>query len=293
VGAPSRGQDQLNPFANLKDGKRERPREPRTQQGNPNVTVLLISLLVGVPIVLFVLLGIVISIGKMTQAALQRRAVPQQTRHQEVTREVDRDVEPGKVVRNAPQQPPLPLELAERPSIDLISLMTPRKDVVAGRWLVANKSLHCDRGNFVPRVQFPYQPPEEYDFVVTFWQRRLRNGISLVMPNPNGGSFFWFLGNEHGAGYGFHASPNKSGRISGLIKPKTIHTTVVQVRKRSIRAALDGKELMRLETGVHDLTCDDWRRIHNTKYLAVACDDPTVFYYVRIVEVTGKGKKGR
>ena len=44
-------------------------------------------------------------------------------------------------------------------------------------------------GSFVPRVQFPYQPPQEYDYVVTFLQPGLRNGISLIMPNPNGGSF--------------------------------------------------------------------------------------------------------
>jgi hypothetical protein len=111
------------------------------------------------------------------------------------------------------------------------------------------------------------------------------------MPNPTGGSFFWFLGSEDGQAYGFHGK--KEGRQPGLIKANTIHNTVVQVRKASVRALVDGKEMMRLETNFRDLTCDDWRRIHNTNYVAVACDDPTVFYYVRIVEVTGKGKKGR
>jgi hypothetical protein len=145
----------------------------------------------------------------------------------------------------------------------------------------------------VPRVQFPYRPPPEYDFVVTFWQPGLRNGISLVMPNPNGGSFFWFLGNDDGKGYGFHANPDKEGRKVGLIKAKTIHTTVVQVRKGSLRASVDGNKLMKLDTNFGDLTCDGWREIRNTSFLAVACDDPTVFYHVRVVEVTGKGKKGR
>jgi hypothetical protein len=163
---------------------------------------------------------------------------------------------------------------------------------VRGRWLVADKALHCADGNFVPRVQFPYRPPAEYDFVVTFWQPGLRNGISLIMPNPNGGSFFWFLGKENGAGYGFGASPDKEERQGGLIKAKSVHTTVVQVRKGSVRGLVDGKELMRLDTDFRDLTCDGWRRIHNTAFVAVACDDPTVFYYARIVEVTGKGKKG-
>jgi hypothetical protein len=208
-------------------------------------------------------------------------------------REEDHEVGPGTVVPNSPPLPPLPRELNGKPSINLVPLANLHKDVVHGRWLVANKALHCNDGNFVPRIQFPYRPPAEYDFVVTFWQPGLRNGISLVMPNPNGGSFFWFLGNENGAGYGFFASPNKEGRRPGLIKAKSVHTTIVQVRKGSVRALVDGKELMRLETDFRDLICDHWRRVRNTAFVAVACDDPTVFYHVRIVEVSGKGKTGR
>jgi hypothetical protein len=121
----------------------------------------------------------------------------------------------------------------------------------------------------------------------------LRNGISLIMPNPNGGSFFWFLGNENGAGYGFSTSPDKEGRRPGVIKAKAVHTTVVQVRKGSVRALVDGNELMRMETDFRDLDCDNWRRFPNTEFVAVACDDPTVFYHVDIVEVSGTGKKGR
>jgi hypothetical protein len=67
----------------------------------------------------------------------------------------------------------------------------------------------------------------------------------------------------------------------------------VQVRKGSVRASVDDNEMMKLDTNFRDLTCDGWREIHNTNFLAVACDDPTVFYLVRVVEVTGKGRKGR
>jgi hypothetical protein len=292
-------EDHAAPFARLDEPTDERPRSRpvrRRRAGNPNLTALLVSLLVGVPIILLVLLGAVIRIGRLMERISQPPAASGQqapdTRPEE-PREEDRDVEPGTLVPNAPARPPLPAELAGRPSIDLIPLMNLRKDVVHGRWLVADKVLHCNDGSFVPRVQFPYLPPEEYDFVVTFLQPELRNGISLVMPNPNGGSFFWFLGSEEGQGYGFHSNPDKGGRIPRLIKANTICTTVVQVRKGSVRALLDGKELIRLKTSFRDLTCDDWRRIHNTKYLAVACDDPTVFYHVRITEVTGRGKKGR
>jgi hypothetical protein len=123
---------------------------------------------------------------------------------------------------------------------------------------ISRRALEMMQRQFQPNTwKACYRPPAEYDFVVAFWQQELRNGISLVMPNPNGGSFFWFFGNDEGAGYGFHARPNKEGRQPGLIKAQTIHTTVVQVRKGSVRALVDGKELMRLETDFHDLACDD------------------------------------
>jgi hypothetical protein len=217
----------------------------------------------------------------------------QQQAVDEQPREDDREVAPGVGVPNAPAVVPLPAELVGKPSVNLIPPAVPPQDVVRGRWSVANKALHCTGGSFVPRVQFPYHPPAEYDFVVTFWQPKLRNGISLIMPNPNGGAFFWFVGNEAGAGYGFHARPKKEGRQPGLIKAESVHTTVVQVRKGSIRALVDGKELMRLQTDYRDLSCDNWRRMPNTELVAVACDDPTVFYHIRIVEVSGPGIKGR
>jgi hypothetical protein len=178
-------------------------------------------------------------------------------------------------------------------TVDLIPLVTLEKDVVRGRRLVADDVLHCNDSSFVPRIQFPYRPPEEYDFIVTFSQYDLRNGISLIMPNPKGGSFFWYLGSGDGREYGFWSNPKKGGQSRGLIKAKRAYTTVVQVRKDGVRGLLDGKELVHLRTDFHDLTCDDWRKIRDTTRLAVACDDPTVFHYVRVVEINGSGKSGR
>src|SRR5262249_12669609 len=157
----------------------------------------------------------------------------------------------------------------------------PRKDALDGRrWAVVNKALHCNDGSFVPRIEIPYQPPEEYDFIVTFSQPGLRNGISLIMPNPRGGSFFWYLGGN-GAQYGFYANPSKGGRTKGLIEANKAYTTTVQVRRDGVRGLLNDRELVQYKTDFRDLTCDDWRRIRNSNLLAVGCDDPTVFHHVR------------
>jgi hypothetical protein len=296
-----------NPFADLDAGEDAESPRRQPRRSNQNHLAIVLTAAIGAPLVLLVFVAWIVNVGKLAEGMFHRDSAPEAENRREPARErppregqareappreEEHEVEQGTIVPNSPPLPPLPAELDGKPSINLTPLARPRKDVVHGRWLVADKALHCNDGSFVPRIQFPYRPPAEYDFAVTFWQQELRNGISLVMPNPNGGSFFWFLGNEDGAGYGFHSSPNKEGRRPGLIKAQTIHTTVVQVRKGSVRALVDGKEMMRLQTDFHDLACDDWRRIHNTDFVAVACDDPTVFYHVRIVEVSGKGKKG-
>jgi hypothetical protein len=198
-----------------------------------------------------------------------------------------------------PAPVPIPREPVGVPGktmIDLIPLIDPVKDKVHGnRWEVFNNELHCKGDTFVPRIEIPYLPPEEYDFIVVFSQPKLRNGISLIMPKPNaGGSFFWYLGSGSGTACGFAAAPNnKELKIPGLIQPNTAYTTKVEVRRTSVAGFVDGKECIRHQTDYADLTCDKWRAIRDRRLLAVACDDPTVFHFVRIVEVTGTGSRAR
>ncbi len=202
--------------------------------------------------------------------------------------------DPNGLVPDAPPQPPAPAGVPGKTMIDLIPLINTEADRIHGRWMVHNNVLHCNEGGLVPRIKIPYQPPREYDFVVTFSQPTLRNGISLIMPNPNGGnSFFWFLGSEHGKLYGFHANPNIQGQVDGLIKPKTVTTTVVQVRANTVKGFVNGKQMIGHATNFQDLLCDGWRDIRDKSVLAVACDDPTVFHHVRLIEISGKGTKTR
>ncbi len=201
-------------------------------------------------------------------------------------------VAPGTPVPNALAQPEPP-KTDGKTTVDLIGLIDQSKDVVLGRWLVVKNALHCNDFSNVPRIQIPYQPPEEYDFVVTFSQPVLRNGISLIMPNPRGGSFFWAVGYNGGRKFGFQAKNLKDDGLVMPLMPGKAYTTVVQVRRDGVKALVDGKVVMEHKTDFRDLSCDSYREIPDTKLLAVACDDPTVFHYVRLVEITGTGKKAR
>ena len=186
-----------------------------------------------------------------------------------------------------------PPGVAGKKTFDLIPLIDPQRDAVENRkWAIRN-NVPLRRRAPMPRVQIPYQPPQEYDFTVVFSQPALRNGIAMIMPNPNGGSFFWYLGAGHGSQFGFHANPNKGGDQPGLVQANVACTTTVQVRKNSVRGLVNGNVMVALNTDYRDLTCDNWRNLPDKSALGLACDDVTAFHFVQITEITGQGRRTR
>lgn len=194
-------------------------------------------------------------------------------------------------------KPPPPADVPGKTTVDLIPLVDLGLDRVQAphtAWRNSDNALYSIYTGGFPRVALPYRPPLEYDFIVTFAQPERCRGVYLILPNPNGGSFAWYVSEGDGWRCGFSADPaGQTGQLAQQLKSNVACTTVVQVRRDGVKALVDGKVMGEHKTNFRDLFIDDRRKLPDETLLGLSCDEPTVFHYVRVVEITGQGKKAR
>ena len=174
--------------------------------------------------------------------------------------------------------------------MNLLEVFDMDKDKIKGTWAFEGESLVCKSLHFRPRIQFPYKPPEEYDFKVSFKQAAPRGNLSLILPNK-GKSFSWILSASHL--HQFTVSRIKQNdtriKVDSIIKPNKLHTLVIQKRTDSVKAVLDGHILSEFKGDFRDLDEDRMTSINNKQLLGFACETPTTISVAELTEVKGKG----
>lgn len=183
-------------------------------------------------------------------------------------------------------------------AVDLVALVDPSRDSVRGKWRKEGVRLIVER-EACARIEIPYAPPEEYDFRATFVRSDGNEDVNLILTHA-GRSFFWSMAGEKNTAFGFdqvdarNAFQNRTAvRVDSAIENGREYHVVVQVRRSSLKAWVDGKCICFHATNYKDMGMRrDWALRANLLGLGVHNGNVT-FSLVQIREVTGKGKPSR
>ena len=189
-------------------------------------------------------------------------------------------------------------------SIDLLPLVDLKRDVIAGEWSITADGLAVKQlsdWNNEPRIQLPYQPPEEYDFEVEFTSVSGKGHVEQLLSSQSR-SFAWLMNSVLQAGIkaGLETIDGTSliSRTDGTVmKPKllengpTRYRSRVEVRKRSLRAFLNDERLVDWGGDFNRLDIAKRNALRDTLNLGLAVNDRGVtFHKIAVREVTGTGK---
>lgn len=202
------------------------------------------------------------------------------------------DNAPMPLVRPTPTATAAPTSTSTGP-INLLRYVDPAKDAVSGTWSLNNGEL-TSSGN-ENRLEFPYHPPDEYDFEISFTIQKANTSLGQILSKA-GIQFCWKCAGWKNTVAGFEMIDGKSclsnpSTAKSTLAPAVKHTSLVQVRRESIKGYIDGQLVSQYHTTYGDMSLDASYKIPGKDCLGLATwYGPVIFHSVRILEVTGKGK---
>ncbi len=179
-------------------------------------------------------------------------------------------------------------------AIDLLPLIDLNRDVLKGKWKLKENGLASDTA-VNARIEIPYQPPDEYDFLITFTRLQGNEGVAQILYKA-ARSFEWSMGPHSSGSMGFMCIDGKTDNLTTVRKPDCIvnnrrYTSIVSVRNGSVSAYLDGVLVDHWKTDYHEMG-GPWPGMelrHEARLGIGTWASPTVFHSVKVLEVTGKG----
>lgn len=199
-------------------------------------------------------------------------------------------------IKPDPAPKPEKADVSGQHLINLLRLIDPKKDTVAGTWQLRDRALIANSSEGA-RIEIPYRPPVEYDFRVTFIRT---SGSTIVQICVAGGHSFmsvvggWgnrFAGFENINGFGVEQNATQ------VLLPLTDgqqYISLVKVRRNRVEEYLDGKLIAQRQTDYRDMRTDKGMELRRGDVLGLAAQEAeTTFISADLVEVTGKGQRLR
>jgi serine/threonine protein kinase len=189
------------------------------------------------------------------------------------------------VAPDNPREPtitPASVPKTSRP-IDLLPLIDVPHDVLAGKWELLDDQLVASGGENFNRLQIPYRPTREYDFLVSF---RIESGDGPVIQicPTTAGNLLWQTAWD---GYGFEGGAGLPGGKRRLLQRGVLYESVVKVRKDRVQGYLDGTLITAFERAAQPLGLQNSKwAMPDEGLLAVAIWNSQVrFSRIQLVEI--------
>lgn len=184
--------------------------------------------------------------------------------------------------------------------VDLLPLVDVKRDVISGTWTVVPEGgFRSVRDTGAGRLEFPYAPPAEYDFDLEFTVEDGQSGYVMqvlavpkhwlgwrLLPPPVFGPAL------DGVEPGHRPRTEGIGQLSKF-KPGDRHRSTVEVRKGSLRAIVDGKEIASY-TGDFKRLSDptEFFKLNDTTHVGVGVMDIGLLVHKATVrEISGAGNE--
>jgi hypothetical protein len=186
------------------------------------------------------------------------------------------------------------------PGIDLLALADPKEHAVVGEWKRDGKAaLVGVAAGKQARLQFPYEPGEEYDLEVKC--KRLRGDDNFSAGLVVGGRQVLAVLDvlpQDGYRSGLNMVDQKGvddnpTTVKGqFLKPDQVHTVTYSVRAGRVDVAVDGKPAYSFKGAATRLSLHETSRVPNEKALFLFIGVHTSFQFDQVVltPVKGKGK---
>ncbi len=177
-------------------------------------------------------------------------------------------------------------------TINLLKLVDVTRDAVAGKWEFRNGAWVSDNSQ-PATLQFPYQPPAEYDYRVVFTKS---HNFAIVCSAMGHQFYLQILGQPFNTiGFGFIGgkescqNPTAGHFPAGFVDGQQ-YTALVKVRKGGLQAFINGQLITECKTDYSDIDPNRYWPLNRDDLVGLGSwSSPTVYSSAEIIEITGKG----
>ncbi|MCB1278843.1 lectin-like protein, partial [Prosthecobacter sp.] len=182
---------------------------------------------------------------------------------------------------------------------DLLADVDVQRDTVSGKWEMTPDGLILKRERGVKVLEFNHSPPEEYDFEIEFTISE-GSDVSQVL-SVAGHSLRWKMAQgsppTNFCSFGpmlDGLSPVDPKRTEAVLKRERLKTgqryrSTVEVRRGSLRALIDGEEVLQWSGNLERLGDEKSTSVKNGKHLGLACYATGVTFHSAVMRPAAGG----